>query len=582
MRMSPTPSMSIPEARCSDRPRPWGRCAASRRCCSWSRRTGPAGTSRRCTSRTRRASRWRGLLMDVGRHLSRSRSIKRTLDGMAAVKLNVLHWHLSDDQGFRVESKRYPRLPGSGLRRPSTTRRTQIREVVAYARDRGIRVVPEFDMPGHATSLVRRLSRVRQRPGPYRHRADLGRLRPGLRSDPRSRSTGSSTASSARWRRSSPTPTGTSAATRSTARQWNAIAAHPGASCRRTASRTTRRCRPTSTGGSRDPRRSTASGWSAGTRSCIPTCPTTAVIQSWRGPEYARPTPPAPGYRGILSAPYYLDHIDAAEQSLPGRSAARPSAASPPEQAARVLGGEACMWGEHVGPETIDSPDLAAARGGGGAALVPAPVTDVDDMYRRLTVTSVGLEQVGTTQGTHAASEWRGGWRRRPIYRWWAACSSWCSRSTSASGSGCRAPPSSRRWCGWSTRPAPTRRPEGAGARWPNGSRPIRTPPGLAADSLRVAFGQWQLFLPAIERAAGRSPLVADGLPAAQALGDLGRVGPGCAGSADARSAAGQRLDGGGAGATRLGAGSRRGCCGSWWWMRWGCWLRPSAISRKP
>ena len=58
--------------------------------------------------------RWRGLLIDVSRHFEPVSTIERTLDGMAAVKLNVLHWHLSDDQGIRVESRRYPRLQGLG------------------------------------------------------------------------------------------------------------------------------------------------------------------------------------------------------------------------------------------------------------------------------------------------------------------------------------------------------------------------------------------------------------------------------------------------------------------------------------
>jgi hexosaminidase len=94
---------------------------------------------------------WRGLLLDVSRHWMPIDAVKRTLEGMAAVKLNVFHWHLSDDQGFRVESRRFPKLQGMGSDGQFFTQ-DQVREVVAYARDRGIRVVPEFDMPGHATS----------------------------------------------------------------------------------------------------------------------------------------------------------------------------------------------------------------------------------------------------------------------------------------------------------------------------------------------------------------------------------------------------------------------------------------------
>src|SRR5205085_4632249 len=88
--------------------------------------------------------RWRGLLIDIGRHFEPMEVLKRNLDAMAAVKLNVFHWHLTEDQGFRVESKKFPKLHQLGSDGNYYTQ-DQIREIVAYARDRGIRVVPEFD-----------------------------------------------------------------------------------------------------------------------------------------------------------------------------------------------------------------------------------------------------------------------------------------------------------------------------------------------------------------------------------------------------------------------------------------------------
>ncbi len=72
---------------------------------------------------------------------------------MAAVKLNVLHWHLSDDQGFRIESRKDPRLQQLGSDGMYYTQ-AEVRDVIEYARNRGIRVVPEFDMPGHTTSWL--------------------------------------------------------------------------------------------------------------------------------------------------------------------------------------------------------------------------------------------------------------------------------------------------------------------------------------------------------------------------------------------------------------------------------------------
>jgi hexosaminidase len=95
--------------------------------------------------------RWRGLLIDVGRHWQPPDVIRRNLDGMAAAKLNVFHWHLTEDQGFPIESKKFPKLHQLGSDGGYYTQE-QVRELVLYARERGIRVIPEFDMPGHVTS----------------------------------------------------------------------------------------------------------------------------------------------------------------------------------------------------------------------------------------------------------------------------------------------------------------------------------------------------------------------------------------------------------------------------------------------
>ncbi|MBC7940206.1 MAG: family 20 glycosylhydrolase, partial [Chitinophagaceae bacterium] len=97
---------------------------------------------------------WRGLSLDAARHFLPVAVIKRNLDGMAAVKLNVLHWHLTDDQGFRVESKVLPRLHQVGSADGLYYTQAQVREVLAYAAARGIRVVPEFDVPSHTTSWI--------------------------------------------------------------------------------------------------------------------------------------------------------------------------------------------------------------------------------------------------------------------------------------------------------------------------------------------------------------------------------------------------------------------------------------------
>src|SRR5437016_12682647 len=122
---------------------------------------------------------WRGLLIDVGRHFEPMEVLKRNLDAMAAVKLNVFHWHLTEDQGFRVESKKFPKLHQLGSDGNYYTQ-DQIREIVAYARDRGIRVVPEFDIPGHSTSWLVGYPELGSAPGPYTIERRPGIFEPAL------------------------------------------------------------------------------------------------------------------------------------------------------------------------------------------------------------------------------------------------------------------------------------------------------------------------------------------------------------------------------------------------------------------
>ena len=110
---------------------------------------------------------WRGLLIDVGRHFIPLDVLERNIDGMAAVKLNVLHLHLSDDEGFRVESKRFPKLHEMGSDGLYYTQ-ADIRALVDYARDRGIRVVPEFDMPAHSRSWFVGYPELASTPGTYK------------------------------------------------------------------------------------------------------------------------------------------------------------------------------------------------------------------------------------------------------------------------------------------------------------------------------------------------------------------------------------------------------------------------------
>ena len=115
---------------------------------------------------------WRGFMLDSARHFQTVDEVKRLIDAMAAYKLNVLHWHLNDDQGWRLEIKAYPKLTsvgawrqpkGADAYRPAPAKyepyggfytQAEAREIVAYAAARNIMVVPEIELPGHATAAI--------------------------------------------------------------------------------------------------------------------------------------------------------------------------------------------------------------------------------------------------------------------------------------------------------------------------------------------------------------------------------------------------------------------------------------------
>lgn len=114
---------------------------------------------------------WRGMMLDVGRHFNPPGDVKHFIDWMAFHKLNVFHWHLTDDQGWRIEIKKYPKLTETGAWRDSSPpygnrnsddhqrhggfyTQEEIKEVVAYASARHITIVPEIEMPGHAAAAI--------------------------------------------------------------------------------------------------------------------------------------------------------------------------------------------------------------------------------------------------------------------------------------------------------------------------------------------------------------------------------------------------------------------------------------------
>jgi len=332
---------------------------------------------------------WRGLMLDVCRHWMPVEVVKRNLDAMAAVKLNVLHWHLSEDQGFRVESKRYPRLHEMGSNSDYYTQ-DQIREIVAYARDRGIRVIPEFDVPGHSGAWFPGYPELASTPGPF----ILGG-RGGSEMDPSKESTYAFLDGFiGEMAQLFPDPYYHIGGDEVNPRAWN-----QSASIQAFASEhglkdapaiqvyfNQRLLKIVQKYGK------TMVGWD---EILVPGLPTDAVIQSWRG-QKSLSEAASKGYRGILSWGYYLDHLSPASFHYAVDPLGGPDAANlTPEQASRIMGGEACMWSELAGPETVDSRIWPRTAAIAERLWSSRDITDADAMYVRLEAVSRNLEFTG-------------------------------------------------------------------------------------------------------------------------------------------------------------------------------------------
>jgi hexosaminidase len=335
---------------------------------------------------------WRGLLIDVGRHYEPMEVLKRNLDAMAAVKLNVFHWHLTEDQGFRVESKKLPKLHTLGSDGLFYTQ-DQIREIIAYARERGIRVMPEFDIPGHSTSWLVGYPEMGSAPGPFKIERGAGIFEPAL--DPTREQTykfldtflgemaalfpdaymhiGGDENEGKQWDRN---PQIQAFMKAKGIKDNHALQAYFNQRVLKILQKHGKKM----------------IGWE---EILHPDLPKDAVIHSWRGPASLAEAAKK-GYDGILSAGYYIDLIYPASQHyladpIPANSTLTA------EEAKHILGGEATMWGEWVSPETIDSRIWPRTAAIAERLWSPRNVTNLDDMYRRLPVISRQLEELGLT-----------------------------------------------------------------------------------------------------------------------------------------------------------------------------------------
>lgn len=332
---------------------------------------------------------WRGLMIDVARHHMPTEVLRRNLDAMARLKLNVLHLHLCDDQGFRVESERWPRLHREASDGRYYTR-SQIRDLVAYAADRGIRVVPEFDVPGHATSWLVAYPGLSAGPAPEELERSFGVFEAVL--DPAREETyeflasfleemaelfpddhvhlGGDEVEGSRWEEDPEIRRymeergldGTSELQAHFLERMRAILEDLG--------------------------KETVVWGGPGAA-----LPGEAVVQVWRRRESLEETL-RDGGRALRSRGYYLDLNRSAADHY--RVEPLPDRWDLPRGArGRLLGGEAAMWSEHVDAGTVDSRIWPRAAAVAERLWSPASVDDVEGMYRRLAPVSRRLDALG-------------------------------------------------------------------------------------------------------------------------------------------------------------------------------------------
>ncbi len=333
---------------------------------------------------------WRGLLIDVCRHFHTVEVLKHNLDGLEEAKMNVFHWHLSEDQGIRVESKKFPKLQELGSDGKFYTQE-DIKEVVAYARDRGIRVVPEFDIPGHSTALVTAYPELASAPGPYTIERKFGIFDPAL--DPTNEAVYAFLKDFiAEMAALFPDDYFHIGGDEVSGKQWNENAKiqafmfkHHFKTNDELQTYFNGRILPFITESGKK-----MVGWD---EILTPGLPKTAVVHSWRGIDSVIESGKK-GYDTILSNGLYLNHQLAAAvyyavDPLPATTSLTP------EQASHVLGGEDCMWSEYVTDETMDSRIWPRTLAVAERFWSDGSVKDAEDMYRRMNAESVRLEEVG-------------------------------------------------------------------------------------------------------------------------------------------------------------------------------------------
>lgn len=346
---------------------------------------------------------WRGLMIDAARHFQPVDVIKRNLDAMAAMKMNVFHWHLTDDQGWRIELKKHPKLTqwaSDGL----YYTQEEIKNIVQYADERGILVVPEIDVPGHASAILSAYpevgSRIKFDQNTYAVERNSGIFTPTL--DPSNPKTyqllseifdevcplftgnyfhiGGDENEGKDWdsnpkiqefKKKNKLETNHDLQTYFTMQLVPMLKKH----------------------------NKIVMGWE---EIMTKNLSKDAIIHSWKGINEGVPTGQSltnavkNGYKTVLSNGFYIDLMLGVENHYLNDPMPKNTTLST-EEKARILGGEATMWSELVTPTTIDSRIWPRTAAIAERLWSNENITDMASLRKRLNAISFQLEALGIT-----------------------------------------------------------------------------------------------------------------------------------------------------------------------------------------
>ncbi|CAD0007326.1 beta-N-acetylhexosaminidase [Flavobacterium chungangense] len=358
---------------------------------------------------------WRGLMIDAARHFQLVDVIKRNLDGLAAMKMNVFHWHLVDDQGWRIEMKKHPKLIELASDGMYYTQE-EIRNIVKYADERGILIVPEIDVPGHGTAILTAYPEIGSKAIALKGGAEKNIQGTAIATYTVERNAGIFT----------PTLDPTNPKTyqllseifdevcplfpgdyfhiggdENEGKDWDANPKiqefkkkNKLATNHELQTYFTMQLAPMLKKHGKQ-----LMGWE---EILTKNLSKEAIVHSWRGPNegvlpgQSLAEAVKKGYKTVLSNGYYIDLMYPIESHYltdPMPKGVELTA----EEKARILGGEAPMWTELATPETIDSRIWPRTAAIAERLWSAENITDVADMRRRLETVSFRLEELGLT-----------------------------------------------------------------------------------------------------------------------------------------------------------------------------------------